>query len=122
MGFFRKVEFQDPSRFSVALSSLFTRYPLSIGRKVCDPIDGLPGRLRFPPSLAEVKEALDAKLAERRAIAYRARWMLEESVRREQEAERDRERSNPEEIERRRKLVEEMFSTTATISQGGNDE
>jgi len=109
MGCFRKVEFEDASRFSVTLASLFGRYPEGIGRKVCDPINGLPGRLRFPPSLAEVRDELELHMAKRRAIAYRARWMIEERERRESEEARLAERADPEAMERRRKLVEETL-------------
>lgn len=108
LGFFRKVEFEDSHSFAVALAGLFCRYPEGIGRKVCDPVCGLPGRLRFPPSLAEVREELERHMAKRRAIAYRARWMIEEHARRDEEAERERERSDPAEMERRRRIVEEL--------------
>ena len=88
MALYRKADFEDPDIFSTALCALFAEYPASIGRQAIDPVRGLPSKLKFPPAIAEVKEALDAAMNRRRLIGHRAKWMLEERARREAEAER----------------------------------
>lgn len=88
MGQYRKTDFNDPDIFATALAANFADFPASIGRQVTDPTKGLAPTLKFPPSIAEVRGALSSALARRRGIAYRARWMIDERKRREEEAQR----------------------------------
>lgn len=103
MSLYRRADFTDVDMFSTALCALFAAYPKLIGRQVIDPVKGLPGQLKFPPSIAEVKEALDEALVKRRTIAYRAQWMLDERKRRDAEASR-----KPVSAERRAQLIAEL--------------
>lgn len=82
MGFFRRADFEEPEIFFAGLSATFGQFPLSIGQQVVDPLKGLPATLRFPPTIADVRAALSDAIAKRRAIHYRAKWMLEERERR----------------------------------------
>jgi hypothetical protein len=59
---YRARDFVNPAAFSVALASLFQSYSAEAGLIVTDPVQGLPAKQKFPPSLAEVKEALDEKV------------------------------------------------------------
>lgn len=88
MASYRKAEFDDPEFFLAGVCAVFAAYPQSIGRQVIDPLKGLPGRLKFPPHIADVKIALDEAMNRRRMIAYRAQWMLDERAKREAEAKR----------------------------------
>jgi len=90
MALYRRADFIDVDVFSTAMCAVFADYPASIGRQAIDPVRGLPSRLKFPPSIAEIKEALDEGMIKRRAIAYRAQWMLDERKRRDEEAARER--------------------------------
>jgi hypothetical protein len=108
MGYFRRGDFNDPEMFALGLAATFAEFPLTIGKQVVDPIKGLPSRLKFPPTIAEVREALDVALAKRRAIAYRAQWMLDERQRREDE-ERNRAELSP---ERRAEIVARLAEMT----------
>lgn len=87
-GLYRRAEFEDATLFCTGLAALFAAYPASLGRQVVDPVRGLPARQKFPPALAEVREALDAAQGRRNAVAWRARYLLEERARREAEAAR----------------------------------
>ncbi|WP_284310719.1 hypothetical protein [Labrys miyagiensis] len=87
-GLYRRAEFEDAALFCTGLAALFAAYPASLGRQVVDPVRGLPARQKFPPALAEVREALDAAQCRRNAVAWRARYLLEERARREAEAAR----------------------------------
>ncbi|WP_310619662.1 hypothetical protein [Flexibacterium corallicola] len=59
VGSFREVKFNNSEQFGLALAALFERYPYELGLMVAHPIDGLPSKLKFCPSIAEVKEELE---------------------------------------------------------------
>ncbi|WP_298966182.1 hypothetical protein [uncultured Roseibium sp.] len=60
-GCFRAKDFANAKTFAAALSATFQQYPEAVGRIVVDPVNGLPSTNKFPPSIAEVREALDAR-------------------------------------------------------------
>lgn len=112
MALYRKADFVDADMFSTAMCAVFAAYPASIGRQAIDPLKGLPSRLKFPPSIAEAKEALDEAMNRRRLIAYRAKWMLDERDRRDAEARRQREIAAVS-LERRIELAEKLRAAIA---------
>ena len=92
--------------FVTAVTALFAAYDLDFIKRVCDPIAGLPSRLKYLPTIAEIKEALEAEKARRFKIRAMAHWMLKEHDRRKAEAEeRKKWDITSEEIERRRAMV-----------------
>lgn len=88
MALYRRADFDNFDIFSTALCAVFASYPASIGRQTIDPVKGLPSKLKFPPSIAEVKASLDEGIIRRKAIAYRAKILLDEQERRASEVKR----------------------------------
>jgi hypothetical protein len=68
-----------------AVVRVFMAYSVEIAHAVADPLNGLPSRLKWPPTIAEIREACDARV--RPAVAYvdeweqRSRLQLEERLR-----------------------------------------
>jgi hypothetical protein len=82
IGCYRKEDWSDPDIASRAIVSVFARYPESVVMAVTEPATGLPSRLKWPPSIAEVVEACKAEMApmmrefDRRMVAYRQARLL----------------------------------------------
>lgn len=85
-------------------------YPLDFVRRVCSPVTGLPSRLKFLPTIAEIREALDAEDARRKRIALTAQLVINDHAKRQKQAEEDAKwnsmRPTPEE---RAKAVSELL-------------
>lgn len=77
-----KGDHAEKKAYMGTLAMLFAAYPEWAGRAVVDPVKGLPGRLKFLPSAAELKEALEAELSKARAYAVKAQWHKHESAKR----------------------------------------
>jgi hypothetical protein len=45
--------------FLMAVTAILSRYPQSVVEKVCHPNDGIAGKNKFLPSIAEIKEACE---------------------------------------------------------------
>lgn len=104
MGLFPAKAFNDPEVFATGLAALLSAYDHEFVKAICSPVDGLPTRLKYAVSLADVKEALEAERRKRLSLLSRARWTLKEHERRAEE-ERERQAMPPEAIERRRRQV-----------------
>jgi hypothetical protein len=63
IGCYRRGDFDDPEVFLRALIALFMHYPEEIVRRVTDPVTGVPGSLKWPPTIAEVKSACEERMA-----------------------------------------------------------
>lgn len=63
IGCFRARDFADAKHFAKAMAALFQKYPEVVGLMVSNPVEGLPSDLVFPPSIAEVKSALEKERA-----------------------------------------------------------
>jgi hypothetical protein len=93
----------DPETYARALTAVFMASDPDFVRRVVDPINGLPSRCKFLPTVAEVNEAIAAERLRRQTIQLTAQWMLREHDRRKAEAE-ERQRwahLSPEDMERR---------------------
>lgn len=112
IGGFRASDIVDPAVYVTIAAALFAEYPASIGRAALDPIKGLPVS-KYCPSPHEIKAALEDGITKRRAIAYRAQWMLDEHKRREEEASRTK--PSP---ERRAELVKQLQKAFAHADVG----
>jgi len=89
-------------------------------RRVVDPVNGIPAKLRYLPTVAEVTLALNEERARRSQIRATAAWMLREHDRRKAEAaERERWSLSEEELERRRKQVAELMASRPAPEAGG---
>lgn len=62
LGFYRKDDAWDPEMFLTGISAVLAKYPREIIEKVTHPADGLPSKLKFPPTPAEVKEACEHEM------------------------------------------------------------
>jgi hypothetical protein len=63
MGSYRRDDYQDPETFVKGLIAVLARYPESVMVEVTDQARGIPSKLKWPPSLAEVVEACDKAMA-----------------------------------------------------------
>lgn len=68
------------------MAALFSAYPSDLVKRVCDPVRGLPGRLKWLPTIADAKEALDAEVSRRMRIEANAKWVTIEADRLAEEA------------------------------------
>jgi hypothetical protein len=62
LGCYRKGDANDPEVYAGAMISVLSRYPESVARSVTEPATGLPSRLKWLPSVAEVVEACEAEM------------------------------------------------------------
>jgi hypothetical protein len=65
-GCYRTSEVADPTIFNEAALRVMCNYPVDILKAVTDPAAGLPATLKWFPSLAELKEALETSMEPRR--------------------------------------------------------
>lgn len=102
----------DPKRYALSLTKVFASYPESLGRRVVDPVNGLPGRLAYNPKPADVRRALEDELSKRRIIRANALWHVQEGERRaaERHKREEFERNRPA-SEQRRRTVDELLAT-----------
>ncbi len=109
LGMYPARQVNNADVFATALATLLAAYEGDFVKRVLNPVDGLPSRCKFLPTLAEVKEALEAEKARRGTIRAVAKWMLAEHARRKAEREEaERWKLSPEELERRRIRAEEL--------------
>lgn len=59
LGCYRTGDAHDPEVYVSAVIAVLAHYPPETGRHVCDPVKGLPGKLKFLPTIAEIKEACE---------------------------------------------------------------
>jgi hypothetical protein len=77
LGCFRSGEANDPEVYTTAVIATLARYPAHIVRAVCDPVNGLPSRAKFLPTISELRQdcerlqAREARIAAMRAQAQR---------------------------------------------------
>jgi hypothetical protein len=69
-GCYRKGDANDPDVYTVAVAAIFAEYPPEIVDYVCDPRTGLPRRLKWLPTIAEIAEACDLRMEYAKAVAY----------------------------------------------------
>lgn len=55
----------DPVIFMTGLVELFCAYPAVVVESLLSPISGIPAKFKFMPSIAEIKEVLDARTPDR---------------------------------------------------------
>src|SRR5262249_44974430 len=64
-GCFRAVDASDADRFIGAIAVVLQSYAPDVVQYVCDPRTGLPGKMKWMPSVAEVKDACDERCADK---------------------------------------------------------
>lgn len=59
LGYYPTIQASDPQVFVAGLVRLFLNYPPHLWQIAIDPVSGLPGRHKFAPNVAEVREFLE---------------------------------------------------------------
>jgi hypothetical protein len=107
IGMYPARQVHDAEIYSKAVTTVFMAAQYDFVRRVVDPVNGIPRRCKFLPTIAEISDALAAENARRTSIWLTAQWMLEEHDRRKAEEEERAKWAHlsPEELERRRAQV-----------------
>lgn len=63
LGCYRTGDANDPDVYSGAVIAVLSDYPLEIIKRVVDPRHGLPSTSKWLPTIAELKDALEAEMA-----------------------------------------------------------
>lgn len=72
-GCYRADQFSDPEVFVTAVASILAQYPQEVGGQLSNPKTGIAGQCKWPPSIAEIREACDRFIAPaHRAMARQA--------------------------------------------------
>jgi hypothetical protein len=58
-GCYRSGQANDPEVYTMAVAATLAEYPKEVVQHVTDPRSGLPAKLKFLPSVAEVREACE---------------------------------------------------------------
>jgi hypothetical protein len=59
VGAYRRNDAEDPALFIRAAATVLAGYPENVVRRVTHPATGLPSRLKFLPSIAEIRDACE---------------------------------------------------------------
>lgn len=109
VGLYPAREVNDGRAYAAGMAMVLAAHPLDFVRRVCDPVKGLPSRLKWLPTLADVTAAIEEERTRRERIAANARYVICEHQRRE------RERLEAEEFERNRLPAEERARKAAEV-------
>jgi hypothetical protein len=101
IGLYPAREVHDAKTYASGVTALMAAYPLEFVRRVCSPVHGIPSRLKWLPTIAEIKTALDDERTRRGRIAFNARYLIEEKRKAQEAAEFERNRPAADERARR---------------------
>ena len=87
LGFYPAREINDAQAYAMGISAMFSAYPAKYVRAVCNPVTGLPSRLKWLPTLADTKEALEGEKLRRERIIANAMWVVRAANEKRKEAE-----------------------------------
>lgn len=71
---YRIDQFGDPEGFKNQLGAVLEQYPDDVILHVCDPRTGIQRRARFPPTISEMVEACNERVAELKRHERYATW------------------------------------------------
>jgi hypothetical protein len=91
IGLYPAREVGDAKAYAAGMTALLAAHPIDFVRRVCDPVRGLPSRLKWLPTLADVNEAIEAERKRRDRIAANARHVIAEAERAKAKAEQEAE-------------------------------
>ena len=118
LGCYHKSNVAEPEIFAAGAAAILSKFPADIAATVTDPRTGLAGRLKFVPTLAEIREACEREQA-RIAVEQRRETVLKESWDAELEMQEVRARARAE-SDRRKEVVRQWRESVATApSEGG---
>ena len=96
VGCFRSEGAVDPEIFFTAAIATLMRYPVEVARLALDPVDGIPGRLNWVPTISELKTE-----CEKWHYPIRAREAREASIRQQLAERSEHEYQRPEPLKER---------------------
>lgn len=100
LGCYRSGDANDPEVYTSAVVRVLSVYPLDVVYQVVDPVGGLPGKLKWLPTIPEIKDACEAIDGFNRRMRERDERIERQLAEREDEEER-RTRPSYEELQRR---------------------
>lgn len=71
LGCYRTGEAHDPETYIAGVVAVLERYPVAVIQAVTDPSSGIPSRLKWLPSIAEIREICD-----RYGPSVEVRWAM----------------------------------------------
>jgi hypothetical protein len=86
LGLYPGREITDPRTYTQGLTAMLAAYPKDFVKRVCNPVTGLPSRLKFLPTVADLHEALEAEKTRRDRIAAAAKYVIQQDEKRRKEA------------------------------------
>lgn len=78
LGCYRTDQISDPQVFITAAAAVLSRYPQDVGARLSDPKSGIAGKLKWLPSIAEIKAEADVLAAADAAAARRQADLAEQ--------------------------------------------
>jgi hypothetical protein len=103
IGLYPAREVHNATIFAKGITALMAAYPVYAVRRVCNPVTGLPSKLKFLPTLAEIKAALDDEKVRRGRMGKNCLAVLKAYREREEAEEYERNKGSHE--ERARKIA-----------------
>jgi hypothetical protein len=112
LGLYPAREVNNAEVYTTGMAALLAAFPTYAVRKVTDPVNGLPSKLKWLPTLAEVNEALTDAKVKRGRIGRNAEHVIR--AHRKREEDRKREESMPSPEERQRQVQELLGRAVAS--------
>jgi hypothetical protein len=104
IGLYPAREVQNAKTFAAGVTALMAAYPVYAVKRVCHPVTGIPSRLKWLPTIAEIKAALDDEKVRRGRMGKNCLAILRSYKEREEAEEYERNKGSHE--ERARKVAE----------------
>lgn len=116
IGLYPAREVYDARAYVAGMTAVLMSHPADFARRVCDPVRGLPSRLKWLPTLADVTGAIAVERGRRERIMANARYVLarHEARRREADERAAFEASRPCAADRARMAANAMAKLRAT--------
>lgn len=113
IGLYPGKEVSDPDIFMRGVIAVMVGEDFDMVRRAIDPATGLPSKLTYLPTIAEIKAAIEAAKTHRFKVRATAQWMLDEHERRRLAAEEEAQFNlTPEALERRKAQVAALLKGT----------
>src|SRR5882672_12545769 len=80
LGCFRTGEAGDPRVYTAAVVELLSAYPTGVMIQVADPVNGLPSKLKWLPTIAEIKAQCEVHMEPLRRQAERDKRVAEQQA------------------------------------------
>lgn len=78
LGCYRTDDVSDPQVFVTGVATVLSRYAADVGARLSDPKDGIAGRIKWLPTISEIREECDRLTAADMAAAKRRADLAEQ--------------------------------------------